>query len=117
VAAVVGRLASTSVTRRRYATGSLDAAGVWTDGAATDTTIAGVMQRPSPAVRRIMPEAVRAAVRWIMHTAAAVRGADETSGNRADQIIHGADVFECVTLADWSEHGNYRRIALVRVED
>ena len=116
VSGVVDSLCSTAATRRRHDAGSSNAAGVWIDGATTDTSILASFQRPSPAARKVLPEAIRGAVRWLIYTTADLRGVDESSQQRADQVIHAGQTFEVVALAGWSEHGGYTRAALTRAE-
>lgn len=108
---VVEAMAETAVTRRRYAAGTLATTGVYTPGAATDTTVYACLAAPDAKTMEMLPEGLRSRARWLMHTTADVRTAG--SGVLPDKVIFGGATYEPVAVRGYSYHGGYSRLVLV----
>lgn len=118
VSSVVASLSAQSVTRRRSASPTIDSAGHIVAGAVTDTTITGVLQRPGQDALERLPEGIRSRARWLMHTAADIRGGTGTTeagraGAMPDEAIYGGVSYTVVDITDQSAHGDYRRVILL----
>jgi len=112
VSDVVADLAETAVTRRRYATGSASN-GIYTAGAATDTTVQACLQVPDARTMQLLAEGVRSRAKWLMHTTADVRTGSDGQGVLPDKIIIDGTAFEPLDVRAYSAHGGYRRLVLV----
>ena len=114
----VAALSSESVTRRRVATPTIDAAGHVVAGATSDTAIKCVMQRPGPDALNRLAEGLRSRARWLMHTTADIRGGSQaSSGGRSatmpDLIVYGGVTYTAADITDQSAHGQFRRVVLL----
>ena len=109
---VVAELADTAVTRRRYAAGTT-ANGIYTPGAATDTTVMACLQVPDPRTMQLLPEGFRSRARWLMHTVADVRTGSDGQGVLPDKVIFDGVTYEPVDVRNYGYHGGFRRLVLV----
>lgn len=108
---VVDALAESTVTRRRYAAGTLATTGIYTPGASTDTTVTACLAAPDARTMELLPEGLRSRARWLMHTTADVRTA--ASGVLPDKVLVGGVAYEPVAVRAYSHHGGYNRLVLV----
>lgn len=116
----IGRLATTTFTRRRFDAGA-SAFGIYDKGAPTDTAgLTGVLNRPGPRVMRMVPEAERANAKWMLHTVAELRTARDPEGGNpgvvADQVLLGAVVYEVVSCEAHTAHGLFYAAVLATKE-
>ena len=113
VSAVVDSFAE-AVTLRRYAA-STWAKGKATAGAATDTTIRGVVQPINARELDRLPEGERSRARLVLWTTTSVRTTTDVDGLPGDQVVYGGTVYDCGSLRDWSQHGQFDRVALLEI--
>lgn len=118
VSDVVTSLAAQTVTRTRYGTPTIDAAGHAVAGSTSTATMGAVLQRPSPDALQRLPEGIRSQARWLMHTTGDVRGGSETTAAGAtavlpDRVTYSGRQYIVFDITDQSAHGAYRRVVLL----
>lgn len=90
-------LGERDVTRRRYSSGAYTA-GVWSDGAATDTTIRASVQPLSGRDREVLEEGVRQRDGIKLYTTASgtLRTESQHDGTPADEVVIDTVVYTVV---------------------
>ncbi len=112
---VVNALSSSSVTRRRFAAGTITN-GIYTKGTSADSTITVCLSAPPARELQLQPEGIRSRARYLCHSTADIRTADEGARLLADEITIDGRRHEAVECADRSAiHGGFRRVLLVEI--
>lgn len=112
-------LGESTLTRRRYAAGSIGADGRWTEGVTTDATFRGSVQPLSGKDMAILSEGLRAKVtRKVYAPRGTLRTVDQHDGDRSDRVVDGDGlVYEVVHVDDAHPLIPHDRAYLTRVQE
>lgn len=105
---------SRDVVRIRRAAGVLGADGIWTNGAATETTIQAMSWPSSARELELLPAGERAKETRTFATTADIDAADAASGRAADHLREDGREFKVMALAPWTTVSNFRVAVCVR---
>lgn len=98
-------LGSQPVTRQRFAAGAVSAAGRWTEGATTSTTILASVQPATGRQLQRLPEGLRERVELMAFTETELRTADQATGLSADRIVVDGETYQVAHVRHWPTFG------------
>ena len=109
------RLATGSYTVTRLAAGTYSSAGIYTPGGSSQITIAASIQPVSGRDLQRLPEALRTTQLICIWTSTPLQTALAPAGNPPDVVSYKGLSFECQTVLDWSDSGDFFKVIAQKV--
>lgn len=110
-------ISATSITLRRYLSGTVGADGRFSKGAATDSTIIASVQSADDEDLEILPEGLRRAEGKRIYTATAIHTADQYGLDAADRLVIDSVSYVAAKINGYPGPLAHTRVIAVRLQE